>query len=801
MKKIILVIFAVFFVSALSKADSPKIHPYLLNEMQNVENPQQKFPIFILFNDHLTLSDFADISYNTPKDERRRIVIERLKNFADNYQNSMRNFLQSKESSRSVEFVEHLWINNSIRLEANSEVIYDIASNFDEVQIIGFDKAHPIEMLVDWKEERAPFIGASIQNPAPQIGLNLIRAPQVWALGINGTGVLVGNSDDGFQWRHQDLVNRTFQNLGEDANNNGMTIIYGTGLTSTYDPGDLNGIDDDANGKVDDLVGWDYSINSGQITSSSHGTSTFGQVSGDGTMGTATGVAPGSKNMVMRNTAGESAQWAAFQYALEMGAHVTTSSLSWKWYMNPKPNYFQFRLVCDMSLAGGMVHTNSTSNDGNSQTSAPIPMNISSAGNVPAPWVHPDQTLVGGIGGVIGVGNIVATTDIIATSSPYGPAAWTDFRNLGLPGVYPYPPVAGYEDYPYSKFNPANPDSMGLIKPDVSAPGQGTTSTSTSNGYSSFSGTSSATPHTAGLVALMLDVNPEMLPQDVAKVIQLTAIDKGPTGKDNRYGAGRIDALNATTSPKFYMEGIAGGSNMFMASTFIGADTAKAIAGFKIWSDVSPEVGSLKQLLYNVTTNATASDINSFDLYFDADGSGSITAGDVLIKSIPFNATQLDFDELKFKFVDQQRTVILAANVNSSAAGKTISMILPDTNSVSAYHTTRPFGTNFPLDMTTNIGNGNTSSDLSYYLAQNFPNPFNPATLINYVIPRDGIVTLKVYDMLGKEIATLVNGFKSRGAYTVEFDANEYRGLSSGVYYYRISAGEFTDVKRMMLIK
>ena len=156
MKKIILVIFAIFFVTAFLKADNSKIHPYLLNEMLNVESPQQKFPIFILFNEHLTLSDFADISYNTPKDERRRIVIERLKNFADNYQNSMRNFLQSKESSRSVEFVDHLWINNSIRLEATSEVIYDIASNFDEVQIIGFDKAHPIEMLADWNEERAP---------------------------------------------------------------------------------------------------------------------------------------------------------------------------------------------------------------------------------------------------------------------------------------------------------------------------------------------------------------------------------------------------------------------------------------------------------------------------------------------------------------------------------------------------------------------------------------------------------------------------------------------------------------------
>ena len=691
--------------------------------------------------------------------------------------------------------------NNSIRLEASSEVIYELANEFAEISFIGYDKTHAEEMLIDNSIERAPFIGASVNFSAPQIGLTLIRAPQVWALGINGNGVLVGNSDNGFKWQHQDVVNRTFQNLGEDANSNGKTITYGSGLTSTYDAGDLNGVDDDGNGKVDDLVGWDFTNNSGQITSSSHGTSTFGQVCGDGTMGTQTGVAPGAQCLLMRNSSGESAQWSAFQYALEMGCDIVTSSLSWKWYMNPKPNYFQFRLVTDMSLAAGMVHANSTSNDGNNLGSAPVPVNISAAGNVPAPWVHPDQILVGGIGGVIGVGNVNASSDIITSSSPHGPSAWTDFRNLGLPGTYPYPPVPGYEDYPYSMTNPANPDSMGLLKPDVSAPGEGTMSISTSNGYSSFGGTSSATPHTAGLIALMLDVNPEMLPQDVAKVIQLTAIEKGAPGKDTRYGAGRIDALNATTSPKFYLQGIAGGSNMFMSSTFTGADTAMEIAGIKIWTDVSPEVGSLKHLLYNVTTNAVASDVNSFDLYFDVDENSSISDGDIWIASVPFNSSQLDFDGLKFKYLNQPRTLILAANTNSSSSGKTISLEISDTNSATSYYTTTAFSNNFPLNMTTGISNPNQSSDLTYNLAQNFPNPFNPSTLINYTIPKDGLVTIKVFNVLGREIGILVHGHKKRGNYTVEFDANDFKGLSSGVYYYRIEAGDFTESRKMLLVK
>ncbi|NUN69202.1 MAG: T9SS type A sorting domain-containing protein [Bacteroidetes bacterium] len=85
-----------------------------------------------------------------------------------------------------------------------------------------------------------------------------------------------------------------------------------------------------------------------------------------------------------------------------------------------------------------------------------------------------------------------------------------------------------------------------------------------------------------------------------------------------------------------------------------------------------------------------------------------------------------------------------------------------------------------------------------YALAQNFPNPFNPVTTINYAIPNPGNVMIKVYDVLGKEVTTLVNHFQETGRYTVSFDAS---ALSSGVYFYKITAGEFSDIKKMMLIK
>ena len=95
-----------------------------------------------------------------------------------------------------------------------------------------------------------------------------------------------------------------------------------------------------------------------------------------------------------------------------------------------------------------------------------------------------------------------------------------------------------------------------------------------------------------------------------------------------------------------------------------------------------------------------------------------------------------------------------------------------------------------------------------YALLQNYPNPFNPSTKIEYSIPEENFVTLKVYDVLGSEIATLVNGKKSAGYYEVNFSAingsasgGNAANLSSGIYYYKLSAGNFSQVKKMILIK
>ena len=85
-----------------------------------------------------------------------------------------------------------------------------------------------------------------------------------------------------------------------------------------------------------------------------------------------------------------------------------------------------------------------------------------------------------------------------------------------------------------------------------------------------------------------------------------------------------------------------------------------------------------------------------------------------------------------------------------------------------------------------------------FSLEQNYPNPFNPSTTINFSIPASGFVTLKVFNVLGSEVATLVNEQKEPGSYQVEFDSNNY---SAGIYFYNLQAGNFIETRKMILLK
>jgi hypothetical protein len=94
--------------------------------------------------------------------------------------------------------------------------------------------------------------------------------------------------------------------------------------------------------------------------------------------------------------------------------------------------------------------------------------------------------------------------------------------------------------------------------------------------------------------------------------------------------------------------------------------------------------------------------------------------------------------------------------------------------------------------------NDNNTPVLNYKLAQNYPNPFNPATRITYEIPSEDFITIKVFDILGNEVSTLVNEYKKAGSYNVDFNS---AGLSNGVYFYKLITDTQTLTRKMILLK
>jgi subtilisin family serine protease len=736
MKKLSLLFFSLVLLSTSILAQNSKLDSFLENKLKSEGIGESKIPVYVLLKERLSFEYLDKLTGFLPKKEKQREVVRLLKEFASSRQTNVVSYLEQQKAASLADNINIIWAINVISFEANPQVIYTLADNdnFNEIEKIFYDASIPLSMLVDDEGiTESNYKNNTRVEPlrAPQAGLTLINAPQVWAAGDSGQGIIVGNLDSGTDWKHPDLVKNIWNNLGEDANGNGKTIVP-NGSSWSFDPGDINGIDDDGNGKIDDFIGWNFQYNNNDpgtpLADISHGTATSGIVAGYGTGGTQTGVAPKAKLIIMKPN-GESQYWASQQYCIEKGVDVITSSLSYKWYFSPKPNYGLFREMTDVELAAGVVHTNSTSNDGG-YSAAPVPFNISAPGNVPGPWMHPDQTLVGGLSSVIGSANVLATTDVIVSSSPYGPATWENIQQVNP--TYPYIMPLNYRDYPYQTVS----GSMGLIKPDVSAPGNGTVSTAPGTGYQSFSGTSGATPHLGGVAALMLGVNNSMSPADVSRIMQTTAIEKGTPGKDNRYGAGRVDALAAINQVKaeIPVELVS-----FSASVTDGIVTLSWITASETNNkgfEIERESFASKEIIAFVPGKGTTTSVNSYSF------SDNVNSG-----MFSYRLKQIDFDGT-FKY--------------------------------------------------SNPVNVDVSNVLTFNLSQNYPNPFNPATLIRYSVPEDGLVNLTVFNMLGEKVAELFNSNSKAGSYTVTFDGSN---LNSGVYFYKIQSGNFTETRKMILAK
>lgn len=350
----------------------------------------------------------------------------------------------------------------------------------------------------------------------PTWSVKRVNAPLLWqeSIGLNGEGVVVAVVDTGVNYDHPDLMNRMWDGGAEFPN---------------------QGFDFDS----DDNDPRDAGPEAG------HGTACAGIVAGDGTSGKQTGVAPGARIMALRLGGEESKYWRALEFAIEHGVHVVSMSITWKNHRSP--NYPAWRRVCESLLAARILHANSTGNQGTSSTSGTlkVPFNIGAPGNCPPPRLHPLQAAALGpdphISSAISCGS-TDEADRLRDNSGRGPSAW--------------------EKAPYADFPFASGAKPGLIKPDVCAPGSATDSCNylfdqEGKPYVTFSGTSAATPHLAGCMALLVQAcrrtgNPVM-PARIQEALENTAVRiQGSADqpgqkldKEINFGAGRIDVFSA----------------------------------------------------------------------------------------------------------------------------------------------------------------------------------------------------------------------------------------------------------------
>ena len=160
------------------------------------------------------------------------------------------------------------------------------------------------------------------------------------------------------------------------------------------------------------------------------------------------------------------------------------------------------------------------------------------------------------------------------------------------------------------------------------------------------------------------------------------------------------------------------------------------------------------------------------------------------------------FDNITYtkEYLDKYANVSYQVNCSNISPGDYYLRLVTTTEGSSEYFLGNVQNSGEGLDKRkyTRINFDGTTLPVAYSLEQNYPNPFNPSTTIRYQIPKEGMVTLKVYDILGAEVATLVNEEKIAGRYEVNFDASR---LASGVYIYRLNVNDFVNVKKMVMLK
>ncbi len=471
--------FTILFLLIASLALAGTLSPALERELLAQSDELLPVVVFMAERPAEVLAD--DFGVILSRDQGRELRLAVLRDLAERTQAPLLELLHQPLLDGRAEDIRSLALLNALALRADAETIRALSEQpgVEEV-VLSYDSS---DALCEIGESKGLVWGVDI-----------IGADTVWNdLGYTGTGIVVAIVDDGCDIEHPDLADHAWVNPGEIPD---------------------NGLDDDSNGYIDDIYGWDFWSHNNTIRGDqhNHGSHTAGTAVGDGTNGTQTGVAPDALLMSVKTFAddGRSTEfivWEGMEYAAAMGADVLSCSFGWK--QAQTSNQTRWRELCENIVALGVVVVVASGNEGDWE-SLPAPDNIRTPGDVPC---------------VITVG-ATDVQDKIAPWSSYGPVEW-DFDSP-------------YDDHPYPP---------GLTKPDITAPGVGIMSLDgQGTGYRISSGTSMATPHVAGAVALLLDALPELTPAEVRSYLEESALELGEMGKDNYYGAGRLQVDLAVTT-------------------------------------------------------------------------------------------------------------------------------------------------------------------------------------------------------------------------------------------------------------
>lgn len=553
--RLFLAVLAALVFAAVSWAAE---HSPTLDEAALQIAPGKHIGVILMLDNRVHMDDIYPTVRHMPMDARRAYVIRSLKERYAMMGEQVERYLEGERKNGNVSLLRPLWIMNSLRVRMAPELIKQLDQYFPEVVYILNDAAY--------------------ENTLDDIGwgLDSLNVPEVWRdFGANGEGVILGHKDSGCSHTLPVFDGHIWLNSGEDLNSNGH-----------IDNDESNNIDDDLNGYVDDFYGWNFEGDNNDVTDGDpgcHGTKTSSVISSvlaNRNSCDTVAVAPGVKLMILKSYEWQGALFESSQYAIEMGAQVISQSVSFKQNFCDRyrdcPNYVCFRMVSEMELAAGIIHANSTGNEGLQNS---IPLSAATPSNCPPPAMTAGHEQQGGVSSIVAV-TAYFVGNIFYTQSGQGPSAWSREDicvNARMPFCGPngtssaYPEE--YEDYPYQ-----GATFPGLAKPDVCAPTNGAAFTC-GGPCSSIGGTSGATPHVGAVLALIYSAFPGITPEDAYTLLISGVEDAGNAGWDGLWGFGMVRPYPAIQQG-FGQRGAISGT--------ITETNGNPLSGVRVWSAVEP---------------------------------------------------------------------------------------------------------------------------------------------------------------------------------------------------------------------